>query len=174
MQGEEWAKNTVYVHRIAVRFPRAWVVYRARQVDGEGALSLLADPEFDPFDEVLVAGPVPGEWAFSSPGLPATVEITSYAPEQIALSADLSAPGWLVIGEWNYPGWQVWVDGLQRTLHRADYGLRAVRLNAGSHRVEFRYHPTSVRIGAAISLLTLSLAAALALRKDDRQTAVRE
>lgn len=174
MRGEEWAKNTVYVHRIVPRFPRAWVVHRARQVDDEQALSLLADPEFDPFDELLVAGPVPEEWAFSSPGLPATVEITSYAPEQIALLADLSVPGWLVTGEWNYPGWQVWVDGLQRTIRRADYGLRAVPLDAGSHRVEFRYRPTSVRVGATISLLTLSLAVSLMLRKDNRQTAMRE
>jgi hypothetical protein len=168
MQGEEWAKDTVYVHRIAPRFPRAWVVYRARQVDDERALSQLADPEFDPFDEILVAGPVPAEWALDSPGLPAAVEITSYAPEQMALSADLSVPGWLVIGEWSYPGWQVWVDGLQQTIHRVDYGLRAVRLGAGSHRVEFRYRPTSVRIGAVISVLTLSLAVALAASKGDR------
>ena len=55
MRGDEWAKNTVYLHRIEPRFDRAWVVHRARVVEDGEALALLADPAFDPFAEVLLS-----------------------------------------------------------------------------------------------------------------------
>jgi len=96
--------------------------------------------------------------------LPALIEV-AYAPESIIVAADLPAPGWLVLGEWFYPGWRVWVDGARTDIYRADYGLRAVPLPPGPHRVEFRYRPLSVYLGGGISLLVLAAAlAALLLR----------
>jgi hypothetical protein len=161
MRGGEWEKNTVYVHRLDADFSRAWVVYRAQQVDDESVLTMLAVPDFDPFEQVLLADPVPAGFALMSPATsslaspdrPAVVDVVAYAPEEMVIQVDLSARGWLVLGEWHYPGWGAWVDGERQKIYRADYGLRAVPLTAGSHRVVFRYRPTSFYLGVMISAL---------------------
>jgi hypothetical protein len=154
MQGKEWEKNTVYVHRLDAEFPRAWVVHRALQVGLDEALARLAEPDFDPFQDVLVDEPVPEGFSANDPLYPAVVSVIRYRPEEIVVQADLSAAGWLVLGEWVYPGWKVWVDGEKREIYHADYGLRAVPLSTGPHRVEFRFRPLSVYLGGGISVLT--------------------
>jgi uncharacterized membrane protein YfhO len=79
-----------------------------------------------------------------------------YAPEEIMVEADLSVPGWLVLGEWYYPGWQAWANGREQPIYRADYGLRAIPLAAGIHEVMLRYRPRSLYLGGALSLLTVA------------------
>ena len=152
MQGTEWEKNTVYVHRLEQDFARAWVVHRARTVGDADALAILATDEFDPFDEVLLSVPVRGPTA--PVPVPPVVRAIAHSPREITVWANLSAAGWLVLGEWFYPGWQVWVDGTRETLLRANYGLRAVALDPGEHQIVFRFCPLSVIIGAVLSGLT--------------------
>jgi hypothetical protein len=159
MRGEEWAKNTTYVHRLEVDFPRAWVVHRARQADGLEALTILQSADFDPLDEVLLTDP---QLAVSPEPADSQSPISvAYAPEEITIQVDLQAAGWLVLGEWHYPGWQVWVDGQRDTVLRANYGLRGVALARGPHEVVFRYRPTSVYVGAAVSASTVVILCAL-------------
>jgi hypothetical protein len=158
-RGAEWEKDTVYVHRIQDDFPRAWVVYRARQASLPETLELLQSPDFDPFDEVLVNEAMPLSVEASVPDSTASASLLQYAPEAIVVQADLTAPGWLVVSEWSYPGWQAWVDGSPQKVFRVDYGLRAVPLSQGMHRVEFRYRPMSVYVGAAVSAVTLCVCA---------------
>jgi len=155
MLGPEWEKNTTYLHRLDPDFARAWVVYQARQVDDLEALETLGSTEWDPLAEVLLAAPVeegPGG-ADAAP----QVDVIRYAPEEIVVRADLSAPGWLVLGEWYYPGWRARVDGEPGSVLRADYGLRAMPLEAGQHEVVLRFRPTSVTVGGLISGVTLLL-----------------
>jgi hypothetical protein len=161
MLGDEWAKNTVYLHRIEPRFERAWIVHHARVVEAGRALSLLADPEYDPFDEVLLSSALDGSHSRPGQGLsdaerdPSTVEVLELAPERMRVLADLAAPGWLVVGEWHYPGWQARVDGDTQPIYRAHYGLRAVALDAGAHEIEFVYRPVTFYAGSFLSLIAL-------------------
>lgn len=164
MQGEEWAKNTVYVHRIDDDFPRAWIVHRARHVRDLEVLSILADERFDPWNEVLLAQPPPAGFETTQPTAPSSVHSLTYRPEQIALEVELNAPGWLVLSEWDYPGWQARVDGVRTPIYRADYALRAVPLTAGRHTVEFRYRPASVYVGGLLSMFSIAALTVL-LRK---------
>jgi hypothetical protein len=163
MQGVEWEKDTTYVHRLEPDFSRAWIVHRARQVDDLEALALLASSDLDPFDEVLLAEPVRGQP--ETPAEPSTIEAVAYASEEITVWANLSAAGWLVLGEWYYPGWQAWVDGVRTEVLRADYALRAVQVDEGSHEVVFRYCPVSVYLGGGVSVVTLGMLIGLALRR---------
>jgi hypothetical protein len=155
MQGEEWAKNTVYLHRIEDEWPRAWIVHRARRVEDKEALALLSDPAFDPFQEALLAEVPDVPWSLGIPDNPSTGKVAEWSPERIVVLGDLEEPGWLVVGEWDYPGWIARVDGRPTAIYRAHYGLRAVPLAAGKHKIEFLYRPTSLYAGAALSLLTL-------------------
>lgn len=163
MLGDEWAKNTVYLHRIVPRFQRAWIVHRARVVQDGEALALLADPAFDPFDQALLAS-APAGFAASdvAANTPPQVRVLEAAPERMRLRAKLAAPGWLIVADWHYPGWQARVDGATQPIYRAHYGLRAVPLEAGTHEIEFAYRPVTFYVGALVSAVTL-LAAVVSL-----------
>jgi hypothetical protein len=63
----------------------------------------------------------------------------------------------LVLGDSNYPGWEVTVDNQPAPLYTA-YGLiRAVPLPGGTHRVHFAFRPRSVLIGGLVSGMALLL-----------------
>ncbi|MFN2229098.1 MAG: hypothetical protein ACK2VA_04955 [Anaerolineae bacterium] len=150
MLGPEWEKNTAYLHRLGPDFARAWVVYGAQEADGLQALEVMSAPDWDPFAEVLLVEPVAVRPEVPAAS-PSAADVVRYAPEEIVVQADLDAPGWLVLGEWYYPGWLAWVDGEREIVLRADYGLRAVPLEAGPHEVVLRFRPTSVTVGGLIS-----------------------
>jgi len=81
--------------------------------------------------------------------------ILSYAPQHIVIQVEADQPGYLVLTDAFYPGWQATVDGTPTPILRADPYFRAVRLEAGQHQVEFVYRPLSLRLGAALSSLSL-------------------
>jgi len=50
-------------------------------------------------------------------------------------------------------GWNMYIDGKEKPYFRADYVLRAAQLDAGNHKVEFKFEPVSYYMGEKISLL---------------------
>ena len=167
--------------------PRAYVVYRARFVpDDEAALAALADPGFDPAREVILAesqvasrrsqvagrrsqvagrrsqvagrrSQVAGRRSQVASRIPHSAMVEVYEPEKVVVRAALAEPGYLVLSDTYYPGWEAWVDGQPAAILRADLLFRAVALEAGEHVVEFRYRPASLRWGAGISLAALAV-----------------
>nr|MBN1228491.1 YfhO family protein [Anaerolineae bacterium] len=81
-----------------------------------------------------------------------TAEITSESPNYLLISAELDQPGWLVLLDTYYPGWQAYVDGQEVDIERANTAFRAVCVSAGAHEVRFVYRPASVIAGAVITL----------------------
>jgi len=63
-----------------------------------------------------------------------------------------------VIGDPYYPGWRAYLDGRRVPIQEVD-GVRAVRAAAGRHRIEFRYRPARVYMGAGLTLVGLLLTA---------------
>ena len=57
----------------------------------------------------------------------------------------------LIVSETYYPGWDAYVDGKPQPIYEVFGALRGVVLESGSHRVEMRYRPDVVSIGAALS-----------------------
>jgi hypothetical protein len=68
---------------------------------------------------------------------------------------EATKPGWLILRDLHYPGWKALVDGRPVPLYAADGVFRAVRLEAGSHEVAFRYRPISLFLGVILTLLTI-------------------
>jgi hypothetical protein len=134
--------------------PRAFVVRRARVLDDEAAIAAMRHPTFRPEQEVILAAGGQEVWPLDA-GSEDEVEILSYEPEHIVISAELAEEGYLVLTDAYYPGWRAIVDGLETPIYRANLLFRAVYLPAGKHRVEFIYDPLSFKLGAAISLATL-------------------
>jgi len=143
--------------------PRAFIVHRAEPAPpGDEAVALLRAPGFDYRDRLLVHD-ADGPLLNTAPGLAAedeSAEVTRDEGDVVTVRARLERPGYLVLADQYYPGWQVTVDGRPRPLLRVDYVLRGVRLEAGEHAVTFTFRPESYRRGAAISLAGLGILAA--------------
>jgi hypothetical protein len=73
------------------------------------------------------------------------------SPDQISLNAD--GPGWVVLAENDYPGWQVTVDGKAQAIGRVFDLLRGVKLGPGAHLVVFSFQPLSVYFGIGLAVL---------------------
>jgi hypothetical protein len=146
--------------------PRAVLVYKAREIAAyTNQIARLRDPGFDPQAEVILEVPPP---------LPPTpgkgrADVAQYAPNRIAVKTQSDQPGYLVLSELFYPGWEAAVDGKAAPILKADCILRAVVVDKGAHEVIFQYRPRSLMLGAAVSAGTLALllAAFLRRRRDD-------
>jgi len=155
----EGGSSTVY--RLPGGPGRAWIVPVARRVPPDEMLAALADPAFDPAAEVLLEAPAsdaccPPSRTLSQSSISVPPALTLRdAPNRVTIHATLSQPGYLVLADTWYPGWQAMVDGEAVPLLRANYAFRAVSLGAGEHVVEVLYRPASVRWGGAVSAITL-------------------
>ncbi len=129
--------------------PRAWIVSDWETLaDRESRLARLADSSFDPGRTVILErdpGPRP------APGARGRVERTGRDAYRVACDR----PCLLVISETWDAGWTCEVDGRRVPIERANHALRAVPLEAGTHRLTFAYRPRSLAWGAAVTLLTI-------------------
>jgi hypothetical protein len=160
---EPTAEDITYLHRLGDYLPRAYVVHQAQILKDEEALELLADPGFDPLETVILEEE-PDLALTDMPPAGSTVSVGEYEPTRIVLEIEAAADGILVLSETYYPGWRAYVDGQGTKIYRADYALRAVSLEAGSHRVELVYDPLSFRVGFVISAIALIAVAGTAVR----------
>jgi hypothetical protein len=136
--------------------PRAFLVHQAVvAADEEKASALMRNESFDPATQVVLAQPSAG--LSSRPSGQESVHITHYAPERVEIAVKASAPGYLVLTDAWYPGWEAAVDGEPTEVQQADLLFRAVAVEAGDHRVVFSFRPQSLRAGMAFSLVGLVL-----------------
>jgi hypothetical protein len=131
--------------------PRAYRIGRFEVADDATARSRLIAGDFDPHAVVLLDRD-PGLASGSATATPVT--ITRHDPERVEISLEPGPAGLLVLTDSHYPGWQVLIDGEAGEILRANALFRAVALPADARRVEFRYAPTSFRLGVAISVVS--------------------
>ncbi len=155
------------LYRSDTALPRAFVVHRARVATDAEAREAFLHPTQPLRHTVLLAEGSPLEGA-GCEGSAARVTGTGLSWLEVALEA--CAPGYLVLSDTAYPGWEATVDGVPTPIHRANLLLRAVQVPPGAHSVRFTYRPLSFRLGALLSTLALAaLALALRPRKDERR-----
>ena len=129
--------------------PRAIVVHRAEVIpEIEQMLAYMRDPAFEPAQLVLLSE---GE-AINAVGRGEAI-LTRYEPEEISVVVSTDAPGYLVLFDTFYPGWEATVDGQPAPILRANLMFRAVPVKPGTHHVEFHYRPLTLRVGIWISAL---------------------
>jgi hypothetical protein len=86
----------------------------------------------------------------------ATIRLTEYRPNYLKYVSNANSEQLAVFSEVYYnvrDDWQVTIDGQPAEHFRADYLLRAMRVPAGQHTIEFRFDPMSVRVGNQIDLI---------------------
>lgn len=155
------------IYRFEDALPRAWLVYQPHFApDNEAAYQQIADPDFDPAAEVVLTGALGRDlWTVvSPPAQPPHATTRRLAANALYIEAQTDTPGILVISEWDYPGWQVRVNGQPALTATANSGFIAVLLPTGSHTITLRFAPWDVPVGMALSLLTLLGVGGLAWR----------
>jgi len=136
--------------------PRAFIVHQAAIVDDDLALAQMRRLDFRPDQIVLLSEEQPLTQASDSPALD-QVSITDYQSERAVIRSKTDQPGYLILADSFYPGWEVRIDGHPAPIYRADYAFRAVALQAGEHTIVFEFHPFSITVGAIVSGLSLVL-----------------
>ncbi|HVY41184.1 MAG TPA: YfhO family protein [Polyangia bacterium] len=161
-----------FLYRNADLLPRAHLVGDVRIArDEQAALQVLTSDAFDPARSVLLAATPPGFQA-GREAAGGTVDLVSYATNDAELQVRSPRPAILVFSDSYYPGWRADVDGRATTVYRANLTQRAVVVPAGEHRVRFRFAPTTVAVGATISLASV-LALLVWFRRSSRSSECR-
>jgi len=94
----------------------------------------------------------------------ASIKMTHYAPNGIQYDYQSGSEQLAVFSEMYYqPGWNAYIDGKLSPHFRANFVLRAMRLPAGKHKIEFKFEPKAFYVGEKISLASMILFFALVL-----------
>jgi len=153
----------VAIYRNEGAGPRAFLAYRARAVaSDEEAYPLLVAPTFAPHQEVLLRDGPP---LAGAPAPNDRVTIERYEADCARLRVVTGAPAYLVLADSYYPGWQARIDGRPAPICRADVALRAVRVEAGEHVVEFSFAPQGWYAAELATVAGWAALAALALAR---------
>lgn len=92
------------------------------------------------------------------------LKIVSRTPTHIRMHLDRLWPTYAVVSQAWFPGWKAYVNGEEVPVWRANYAFDAIAVPAGSNDIELVYQPTSVRMGALLSIASLVIGA-LSLRR---------
>jgi hypothetical protein len=128
--------------------PRAFVVGNVRERNGQEDLA-AALASIEPRSEVLLNEDLlpTGKRSEFRPA-----KIVEYSPNRVAIEAELDYPGYLVLTDIWYPGWQAEVNDVRVPILPANAAFRAVPLAAGNHRIVFRYSTPGLAVGSMVTL----------------------
>lgn len=140
-----WNDDRYAIYESGTVLPRAFFVdtYTVIQDDQE-VLRAMFDPKTDLRRTVILE---------DDPHIPAasasayTAQIRTYTPQRILIETQSEQTALLFLSDVFFPGWKVYIDGVQHAAYRANYAFRGAVVPAGNHRVEWRYDPDSWRYG---------------------------
>lgn len=122
--------------------------------------------EFNPKQTAVLRATYKSDFGGFAPGKDsaAYVKLAEYGLNNISYVSNNSKDGFAVFSDIYYPyGWKAYIDGNETPIYRTNYLLRALKIPAGEHKIEFRFHPEKFYTGdkiAMVSSLLLILAAA--------------
>ncbi len=150
--------EAVRVYENLGAMPRAFTLPTSATVETEDFGSAVQT--YDPRHYVIVEdGDAPDDATASTPSAQA---VTSYAPNEVFIDADVREPSWLILADAFFPGWKAFLRPRGSTeaneeeleIHRVNGTIRGVRLEEpGAWTVRFNYSPNSVKVGAFISFI---------------------
>jgi hypothetical protein len=112
----------------------------------------IEDPSFDAGKNALLVGAAP---SIETCAAGDKVAVEAYAPNRVRIEARMECRGLLVLADTYFPGWEARVDGRATRIWEVYGSVRGVVVEGGRHEIDFRYRPTSVFGGAALSALGL-------------------
>ena len=155
------------IHRLEAVSPRWWWAQEAlRNVADRDAPGVLADPDFDPKEVILVAesdadilGPDwSGDRLTLGSGGSASLRAEQVGTAHLQFEVESDQEGLLFVSENWLPGWKArWTEAGDQDssqalpIVRAHNAFLGIPLPAGSGTLDLRYRPDSIRWGLAVS-----------------------
>jgi hypothetical protein len=142
----------------------AWFVDSVKVVPDADA-EMAAVSGFNPAKEALVDARFNNNLVGLklTPDTSARISLSEYRANYLKYNSSSSREQLAVFSEIYYDkGWQAYVDGQPASHFRVDYILRAMRVPAGNHTLEFKFHPHSYYFGEKVSLASSFLILLLA------------
>lgn len=146
--------------------PRAFLVGRHRTLETpEAVLAAMAAPDFDPRTEAILERP-PRPEPDPTGAVSGAVRLLDESSDRLDLEVETARRAILIVTDAYASGWQARpLPGSTQTsytVQRANAVLRAVPLEAGSHRLALEYTPAAFRAGAWASAISGALLMAVA------------
>ncbi len=139
----------------------AWFVKTITQVADADA-EMVAMKTLNPRDSMVVDKRFANQLA-NLPVLDttgATISLTKYIPDHLTYESNAPTEQVAVFSEVYYRGdtdWNAYIDGKKVPHMRANYVLRAMRVPAGKHTIEFKFEPPIVALGDTLDLIANGL-----------------
>ena len=85
----------------------------------------------------------------------AFIKLTKYGLDELSFTSNNSKEGIAVFSDIYYPkGWKAYVDDKETPIMRANYVLRAIKVPAGPHKIEFSFKPDSFYTGQKVAFVS--------------------
>jgi hypothetical protein len=142
----------LWVYENPNAFPRAFMVSDVVNVETpEDALQAVLDPNFSYADSVVLEQPIT-QSTITTGGSEVIVTGFGSLSGYLRLDVSIESDGILVISDPWYSERRGFVDGVEAPVLRADYAFSAIEVPAGEHIIELRYIPTSLYLGASVTM----------------------
>lgn len=147
----------------------AWFVSNVKVVENGdqemAALNVDSTNVFEPAQTLVVQKKnLPEDWnGFTpSPDPSASIQLIDYAPHRLKYESNAAKDQVAVFSEIYYEqpdgdGWKAFIDGQPAEHFRGNYVLRAMKVPAGKHLIEFKYDASETRTRGIISFTFMIL-----------------
>ena len=138
----------------------AWFVNSIKTVSTPNEEINAMSSSFDPASEAIVHQEFNDYISGFTPQKEGSIQLTSYKPNHLVYESNSAGEQLAVFSEvWYGPdkGWQAYIDGTPVDHIRANYVLRAMRIPAGQHKIEFKFDPKSYKTGRLITTIFSAL-----------------
>jgi hypothetical protein len=89
----------------------------------------------------------------------ASIKVAEYLNDKISYKFSAATNQFAVFSEIYYPhGWNVYIDGNKADYVKVNYLLRGMAIPAGQHTIEFRFEPSSYKLGNMLTLISCLIA----------------
>lgn len=97
------------------------------------------------------------------------IEIMAFSGNQFKIKTNLNLSGNLILTQFKYPGWKVFVDGKQEEFSENKYGFMSVKVAKGERDIQFKYSPGWRLILLFLSAIAFTLLTLFVLLKSSIQ-----
>ena len=130
----------------------AWFVNNIEVVNNADQ-EIAALTNFNPSEKLIVDQRFSKNLIDLNNSFSGTINLDSYKPNYLKYTSNSNNDGLAVFSEIYYSdGWNAYIDGEKSEYFRANYVLRAMKIPAGNHIIEFKFEPSAYLNGEKISL----------------------
>lgn len=130
------------LYKYANAVPHAYLISKYIKSDSDDkSLDLLAAPEFNVRNAVILNNPPSVPNTSDSGYLSNAVNFTKYSNNEIIMTANAPQDSFLVLTDYYFPDWKAYINGNETPIYRANYLVRAIRVPKGQNTVKFIYEP---------------------------------